>query len=372
MAFDRYDEQVYMAYIEDDLLPDEAGTFEELLRDVNDPRLGELVASLKQDRQAVISLPHEKAPPRVMQNISKIIEREKQLHPYHEPERAPLPASANEVGATTHQTTSNSSSSVLLYSMIGIAAVILIGVLAVFAYMALMPPEGDPYLENDTRNALEDQRSTLNNERDGIARNDQNTQGPTENPVPMPQPDDSGDTGSESDTRVVEATPPDEVEPAEAWNPDVSVAVSGREENDVKKAVAFWAALNGAEVLDSDGNIVDIGEIEISDPGSSNRNGGSARNASGENGSTVTLGKTTLTVNLRPEQLPGLVQHLNRDSREKARLTIGDTVIEPSSIDLVRNNPRNWRDLLIHYFGEEKAEEFRESDEPISVTLELN
>src|SRR5690606_27686836 len=128
------------------------------------------------------------------------------------------------------------------------------------------------------------------------------------------------------------------------WTPEVDVAIAGRDVNDVMKSVAFWAALNGAEVFDSTGKRFDIENLPpVVMPGNENPHlgTGGTQNATPESGSTTgTLGSTTITVERRPDQLPGLVQHIVRDSREKAKLTIDDTTIDPASIDLVRNDPR--------------------------------
>ena len=70
---DRYDEELFLGYIEGDLTPEQTREFEKQL--VDDARLRNLVAQLVIDRHRLRNLPKEDAPPNLMDAVNQHLER---------------------------------------------------------------------------------------------------------------------------------------------------------------------------------------------------------------------------------------------------------------------------------------------------------
>ena len=71
---DRYDENLLLGYIEDDLDPQQQARFEQLLKE--DARLRNLIAQLRQDRQMLRQLPKAEAPPHLLDQVMLPLERQ--------------------------------------------------------------------------------------------------------------------------------------------------------------------------------------------------------------------------------------------------------------------------------------------------------
>jgi hypothetical protein len=70
---ERYDENLFLGYVEGDLPPQDAARFEALM--AQDARLRSLVAQIRADRQALRSLPLEQAPAELLDRVTAKIER---------------------------------------------------------------------------------------------------------------------------------------------------------------------------------------------------------------------------------------------------------------------------------------------------------